>query len=167
VTGQADQRRRRPGQATLGVTSAPRAAEWVAPSGPGSSTRRPGPHEDRPGDRRRRRRGRRRHLVLRAIGVATFDIPDDFEEIAPRPLILSTLGGVLAAGAAFAIVAKTARNPRRTYLAIVVVALLLSLWSPLTLDAETGAKATLPAMHVVTAAICSFVFSRSVRPSSA
>jgi HAMP domain-containing protein len=37
----------------------------------------------------------------------------------------------------------------------------------LTLDVETGAKATLAAAHVVTAGICAFVISRSVRPSSA
>ncbi len=106
------------------------------------------------------------NLILRAIGVAAFDIPDGFEEIAPRPVVLSTLGGVLAAGLVFAAVARLASDPVRTYLAIVVVVLLLSLWPPLTLDADTGAKATLATMHVVTAAICAFVFTRSARPSS-
>ncbi len=104
------------------------------------------------------------NLLLRAIGVAVFDIPDSFEEIAARPVILSTLGGVLAAGLAYVAVAKLAQDPVRTYLAIVVVVLLLSLWPPLSLDADTGAKATLAAMHVVTAAICVYVFTR---PSSA
>jgi hypothetical protein len=48
----------------------------------------------------------------------------------------------------------------RTYLVIVVV-LVRSLWSPLALDA--GAKSTLAAMQVITAAICAFVLTRSVR----
>jgi Family of unknown function (DUF6069) len=94
------------------------------------------------------------NLILRALGIAIFDIPDSFEEIAVRAVVLSTLGGVIVAGIVFAIV------PTRTYLAIAVVALLLSLIPPLTLDAESGAKATLAAMHVVTAAICVVVFLR-------
>jgi Family of unknown function (DUF6069) len=56
--------------------------------------------------------------------------------------------------------ARVAHDPVRTYLAIAVVVLLLSLWPPLTLDADAGAKATLAAMHVVTAAICVVVFTR-------
>ena len=104
------------------------------------------------------------NLALRAVGVAVFDIPDSFEEIAARAVIISTLGGVIAAGLVYAAVARLARDPVKTYLAIVAVVLLLSLWPPLTLDAESGAKATLAAMHVGTAAICAYVFTR---PSSA
>lgn len=105
------------------------------------------------------------NLLVRALGVALFDIPSGFEEIAPRAVILSTIGGVIAAGLAFALVARLARDPVRTYLVVVVVALLLSLWPPLQLDAEAGARATLAAMHVVTAAICAVVLTRGVPAS--
>jgi hypothetical protein len=49
---------------------------------------------------------------------------------------------------------------------IVVVVLVPSIWPPLALDAHAGAKSTLAAMQVVTAALCAFVLTRSVRPSS-
>jgi hypothetical protein len=98
------------------------------------------------------------------VGWPVVDIPDGFEEIAPRPVVRSTLGGVIAVGLAFAAVARLAGDPVRTYLVIVVVVLVRSLWSPPAL--VSGAKSTLAAMQVVTAAICAGVLTRSVRPSS-
>ena len=60
------------------------------------------------------------HIVVRAVAVALFDIPQpEFEELNLRPVILSTLGGVIAAGVVRAFVS------RRTFLIVAVVALLL------------------------------------------
>jgi hypothetical protein len=91
------------------------------------------------------------NLVLRAIGVALFDIPQpEFEELNVRPVFLSTLGGVIAAGVVRALVA------RRTFLIVAIVALVASLAAPLTIDdpnADAGAVGTLIAMHVLAAAI--------------
>jgi hypothetical protein len=103
------------------------------------------------------------NLVLRAIAVALFDIPQpEFEPLNVRPVIVSSVGGVAAAGVAFAIVARLAREPVRPYLILAAVALVASLWAPLALgladppenpgtDAES--VGTLIAMHVVAAAI--------------
>jgi hypothetical protein len=91
------------------------------------------------------------NIVVRAVAVALFDIPQpEFEELNLRPVILSTLGGVIAAGVVRAFVS------RRTFLIVAVVALLLSLIAPLTIDdpnADAAAVGTLIAMHLVAAAI--------------
>jgi uncharacterized protein DUF6069 len=92
------------------------------------------------------------NVLLRAIAVAAFDIPQpEFEELNLRPVIVSTAGGVVAAGIVYALI----RN-RRTFLIVAAVALLLSLIAPLTIDdpnADAAAVGTLIAMHVVAAAI--------------
>jgi uncharacterized protein DUF6069 len=95
------------------------------------------------------------NLALRALAVAVFDI-HDFEPLDVRPVILSTLGGVIAAGLLYALVKRTTRDPRRVFLTIAVMALLLSLIAPLTLDdpnADAESVGTLVAMHVAAAAI--------------
>jgi len=97
------------------------------------------------------------NLALRALAVAVFDIPQpDFEPLNVRPVILSTLGGVLAAGLVYALIVRTTRNPRRVFLIVAAVALLLSLIAPLTIDdpnADAESVGTLVAMHIVAAAI--------------
>ena len=93
------------------------------------------------------------NVLLRALAVAAFDIPQPaFEELNLRPVILSTLGGVVAAGVVYAVMGRR----RRPFVIVAVVALLLSLIAPLTIDdpnADTEAVGTLIAMHVVAAAI--------------
>lgn len=102
------------------------------------------------------------NVVLRAIAIAVFDIPDAFEHLALRAVIVSTLIGVLAAGAVYALIARRARNPDRTFTIVAVVALLLSLLAPLSVGLEdppeypgtdAGSIGTMMAMHVVAAAI--------------
>jgi hypothetical protein len=92
------------------------------------------------------------NVLLRALAVAVFDIPQpEFEELNLRPVILSTLGGVIAAGIVYAVIRRT-----RPFLIVAAVALLLSLIAPLTIDdpnADADAIGTLIAMHVVAAAI--------------
>ncbi len=92
------------------------------------------------------------NVLLRALAVAAFDIPQpEFEELNLRPVILSTLGGVIAAGIVYAVIRRT-----RPFLIVAAAALLLSLIAPLTIDdpnADTEAVGTLIAMHVVAAAI--------------
>lgn len=97
------------------------------------------------------------NVLLRALAVAAFDIPQpEFEPLNLRPVIVSTLGGVVAAGLVYALIARLAREPRRTFLVVAAAALLLSLIAPLTIDdpnADAAAVGTLIAMHVVGAAI--------------
>ena len=92
------------------------------------------------------------NVLLRALAVAAFDIPQpEFEELNLRPVVLSTAGGVIAAGIVYALI----RNTRR-FLIVAAAALLLSLIAPLTIDdpdADAAAVGTLIAMHVVAAAI--------------
>lgn len=96
------------------------------------------------------------NLLLRALAVAVFDIPQpDFEPLNVRPVILSTLGGVIAAGVVYAVIRGRSRG-RRVFLIVAVVALALSLIAPLTIDdpdADAESVGTLVAMHVVAAAI--------------
>jgi uncharacterized protein DUF6069 len=103
------------------------------------------------------------NLLLRAAAVAAFDVPQpEFEPLQPRAVAVSTLGGVIAAGLTYAIVARLARDPKRIFVIVAAVALVLSLWAPLSLgladppeDPGTDAESvgTLIAMHVLAAAI--------------
>jgi hypothetical protein len=103
------------------------------------------------------------NLLLRAAAVAAFDIPQpEFEPLQARAVAVSTLGGVIAAGLTYAIVARLAHDPKRIFVIVAAVALVLSLWAPLSLgladppeDPGTDAESvgTLIAMHVVAAAI--------------
>jgi predicted neutral ceramidase superfamily lipid hydrolase len=97
------------------------------------------------------------NVLVRALAVAIFDIPDDFEHIALRAVIVSTLVGVLAAAVVYAVV----RNDR-TFVIVAAVALVLSLAAPLSLgfEDEGAAVATLMFMHVTTAAIVVYTFTR-------
>jgi Family of unknown function (DUF6069) len=105
------------------------------------------------------------NVLLRAIAVTVFDIPDEFEHIALRAVIVSTLVGVIAAALVYAIVARRAANPTRTFTIVAVVALLLSLAAPLSLGFDDAAAVgTLMLMHVLTAAIVVWSFTRHSRP---
>lgn len=103
------------------------------------------------------------NLLLRAAAVAVFDIPQpEFEPLQTRAVVLSTLGGVAAAGVVYAVILRLAGDPARVFLIVAAGALVLSLWAPLSLgladppenpgtDAES--VGTLIAMHVLAAAI--------------
>jgi RsiW-degrading membrane proteinase PrsW (M82 family) len=68
------------------------------------------------------------NVAARALAVAVFDIPQpEFEPLNLRPVIVSTLGGVIAAGLVYALIARTVRNdPNRTFLIVAIAALVLS-----------------------------------------
>ena len=109
------------------------------------------------------------NVLLRAIAVALFDIPDEFEHLALRAVVLSTLAGVAAAGVVYAVIARFARDPARTFTIVAVVALLLSLLAPLSVGLEdppeypgtdAGAVGTMMAMHVVAAVIAIAALTR-------
>jgi hypothetical protein len=93
------------------------------------------------------------NVLLRALAVAVFDIPQpEFEPLNLRPVILSTVGGVIAAGVVYALMGRR----KRPFVIVAAVALILSLIAPLTIDdpnADAEAVGTLIAMHVVAAAI--------------
>jgi Family of unknown function (DUF6069) len=103
------------------------------------------------------------NVLLRAAAVAVFDIPQpEFEPLQLRDVIVSTIGAVIAAGVVFAVVARLARDPVRTYAIVAGVALVLSLAAPLSIGladppeypgTDAGAIGTMMAMHIVTAAI--------------
>jgi len=102
------------------------------------------------------------NVLLRAIAVAVFDIPDAFEHLALRAVVLSTVLAVVAAGLVYWIVARLSPTPDRTFTIIALVALLLSLVAPLTVGLEdppeypgtdAASVGTLMAMHVVAAII--------------
>ena len=89
------------------------------------------------------------NVLVRAVAVALFDIPDTFEHIELRAVVVSTLIGVLAAAVVRALIRSD-----RTFIIVAVVALVVSLAAPLSLGFdETAAVLTLVLMHVLTAAI--------------
>jgi hypothetical protein len=109
------------------------------------------------------------NVLLRALAIAVFDIPSAFEHLALRAVIVSTLAGVIAAGVVYAVVARLARDPARTFTVVAVVALLLSFAAPLMVGLEdppeypgtdAASVGTLMAMHVVTAAIAVVALTR-------
>jgi hypothetical protein len=112
------------------------------------------------------------NVLLRAVAIALFDIPDAFEHLALRAVIVSTLVGVIAAALVFAVISRFARDPVRTFTIVAVVALVLSLVAPLSVGlqdppeypgTDAASVGTLMLMHVTTAAIVVAVFSRGRR----
>jgi hypothetical protein len=103
------------------------------------------------------------NVLLRAVAVAVLDIPQpEFEPLQVRAVVVSTVGGVVAAGVVFAIVARLATDPVRVFAIIAAAALVLSLWAPISLGladppedpgTDAGSIGTLIVMHVVAAAI--------------
>ena len=90
------------------------------------------------------------NVLVRAIAKAVFDIPDSFEHLALRAVVLSTLVGVAAAALVYALIRRD-----RTFILVAAVALVVSLAAPLSVSDEGDAAAvgTLMFMHVTTAAI--------------
>lgn len=90
------------------------------------------------------------NVLVSLAAEALFDIPDTFEHIELRAVIVSTLVGVLGA----AIVRAFIRSDR-TFVIVAAVALVVSLAAPLSVSDEGDAAAvgTLMLMHVLTAAI--------------
>jgi Family of unknown function (DUF6069) len=100
------------------------------------------------------------NVLVRALAIALFDIPDSFEHLALRAVIVSTLIGVIAAGLVFALIRRLAADPVRTFTIVAAIALVLSLAAPLSLGFDDAAAVgTLMVMHVLTAAIVVGVFS--------
>lgn len=101
------------------------------------------------------------NVLVRAIALAVFDIPDSFEHIELRAVVVSTLFGVVAAALVYAVVRRVADDPARTFTIVALIALVLSLAAPLSLGFdEAAAVGTLVLMHVLTAAIVIATFSR-------
>jgi Family of unknown function (DUF6069) len=104
------------------------------------------------------------NVLLRALAIAVFDIPDAFEHLALRAVIVSTLVGVLAAAVVYAVIERQASDPARTFTKVALVALVVSLAAPLSVSGDEGAEAaaigTLMLMHVLTAAVVIAAFSR-------
>jgi peptidoglycan/LPS O-acetylase OafA/YrhL len=100
------------------------------------------------------------NVLVALAAKALFDIPDSFEHIEVRAVIVSTLVGVLAA----AIVRAFIRNDR-TFVIVAAVALVVSLAAPLSVSDEGDAAAvgTLMLMHVLTAAIVVLGFTQSLK----
>ena len=109
------------------------------------------------------------NVLVRAIAIALFDIPEAFEHLALRAVIVSTFVGVIAAAIVFAVIVRVARNPVKTFTIVAAVALVLSLAAPLSVGlqdppeypgTDAAAVGTLMLMHVLTAAIVVGMFSR-------
>jgi peptidoglycan/LPS O-acetylase OafA/YrhL len=97
------------------------------------------------------------NVLVRALAIAIFDIPEDFEHIALRAVIVSTVIGVVAAAIVYALIRNT-----RTFVIVAAVALVLSLAAPLSVsdEGDAGAVGTLMLMHVTTAAIVVLALTR-------
>jgi Family of unknown function (DUF6069) len=112
------------------------------------------------------------NVLVRALAISVFDIPDAFEHLALRAVIVSTLIGVIAAAVVYALIARRARDPVRTFTIAAIVALVLSLAAPLSVGlqdppeypgTDAASVGTLMLMHVTTAAIVVWAFSRAGR----
>jgi peptidoglycan/LPS O-acetylase OafA/YrhL len=97
------------------------------------------------------------NVLVSVLAKALFDIPDSFEHIEVRAVIVSTLVGVVAAALVYAVIRRD-----RTFVIVAAVALVLSLAAPLSVSDEGDAAAvgTLMFMHVTTAAVVVLSFTR-------
>jgi hypothetical protein len=99
------------------------------------------------------------NALVRAVAIALFDIPESFEHIELRAVIVSTLVGVVAAALVYAVIRRD-----RTFIIVAAVALVVSLAAPLSLDeGDAAAVGTLMFMHVTTAAIVVAAFTSGRR----
>lgn len=97
------------------------------------------------------------NVLVSVVAKALFDIPDTFEHIELRAVIVSTLIGVIAAAIVYALVRSD-----RTFVIVAAVALVVSLAAPLSVsdEGDTAAVGTLMLMHVTTAAVVVLGFTR-------
>jgi hypothetical protein len=109
------------------------------------------------------------NVLVRAIAIAVFDIPDAFEHLALRAVVVSTVLSMIAAGLVYWIAARVSENPDRTFTIVAVIALILSLVAPLSVGLEdppeypgtdAASVGTLMVMHVVAAIIAITALTR-------
>jgi hypothetical protein len=98
------------------------------------------------------------NLIVRWIALQIADIPGGFEPLASvGPVILASLYWGVMATIAYAITRRFARNPRRTWLIVGLIGLVVSFIPALSASSQDGATtagvATLIVMHTVAAAI--------------
>jgi Family of unknown function (DUF6069) len=78
------------------------------------------------------------NVIIRFIAVALLNPPEQFMPLSVQmPIVFTVFGGLMAV-IAFAIVAKVARNPVRTYQIVAVVALIISFIPDILLLATAG-----------------------------
>jgi hypothetical protein len=111
------------------------------------------------------------NVIVFYIGDAAGAFPDDFRfeppmgggetSIGVGNVILTTVSYLAIAGVVFAIISRFSRRPARVFWWVAIVAFLLSLLQPLTLeDAPNDMVAFLMAMHVVATIVVVAVFTR-------
>jgi hypothetical protein len=101
------------------------------------------------------------NLLVRAIAVAFFGVPDGFTYFQAPSVVTSTVIGILLALLAFFLVGRFARHPVQFYRILALVALILSFGSPIMaltgLFPIAGMSApifwTMIAMHCVAAVV--------------
>jgi hypothetical protein len=98
------------------------------------------------------------NLIVRSIGLAVFDISDDFEPLATvGPVIMASFMYGIIATIAFTITRYFARDIRRTWLIVAGIGLVVSFIPPLlqlTLENSSAAAVVLlMIMHLVAAAV--------------
>ncbi len=117
------------------------------------------------------------NLVVRAAGLAAFDVPPEFEPLATAgPTVFLTVVGVAAGLGVAVAVQKLAARPVPLFQRIVVVALLVSLVPDLLMLTEGGAAAfpgatvaavvILMVQHVAAAAVVFWSVTRPLGPAA-
>lgn len=107
------------------------------------------------------------NLLVRAISLTLFEVSAEFAPFQIPRIVFLTAVGVGLAVVVFAVVARRAQRPLRTFRVIAIIALLLSFIPDIGLlvtDVVPGttapAVATLMVMHVVSAAIAVIMLER-------
>jgi hypothetical protein len=107
------------------------------------------------------------NVIIRFIAVALLNPPPEFTPLSvTMPIVFTLIGGVLAV-IAFAIVAKLAKNPIRTYRIVATVALIVSFIPDIGILASApfpgtnvGTVGALMVMHVATGVIMVYGLTR-------
>ena len=95
------------------------------------------------------------NAILATVLVAITGVDDGFQAIGAVPVAIFTLGGMLAASAAFGVVARRSATPLRTWLRVATIALLVS-WLPdvmLLVNPETPMGTATPAHVAILASL--------------
>ncbi len=109
------------------------------------------------------------NLVVRAIALALFQIPAEFEPFGIPRIAFLTIIGVIAAALVFAWVARGAGDPYARFRKIAIIALILSYLPDVALVVGGIPGATWPAafslmvMHTWTAVVTVTLFERMTR----